>query len=70
MATSSIIENIRVNNPRALEEYVEAMEESGINYSARTEYEKTGVITDKEETKDFMTKALAKKGILLCLESV
>ena len=26
MATSSIIENIRVNNPHLLEEYVEAME--------------------------------------------
>ena len=26
VATSSIIENIRVNNPKALEEYVDAME--------------------------------------------
>lgn len=28
MATSIIIENIRVNNPRVLEEYVAAMEEA------------------------------------------
>ena len=65
MATSSIIENIRVNNPRALEEYAAAMEEAATAFHARTEAEKTGVVTDKEETKEFMRKALARKGIML-----
>lgn len=65
MATSSIIENIRVNNPRALEEYAEAMESSANNFHPRGDLEKSGVITDKEETEEFMRKALAKKGIKL-----
>lgn len=65
MATSSIIENIRVNNPRVLEEWIIAMEESANNYKPRSDDERSGVITDKEETKAFMTKALAKKGIIL-----
>ena len=65
MATSSIIENIRVNNPKALEEYAAAMEDAAATFHKRTDAEKTGVITDKEETKAFMRKALAKKGIEL-----
>ena len=65
MATSSIIENIRVNNPRALEEYAAAMEESASDFHKRTDSERTGVVTDKEETKAFMQKALEKKGIKL-----
>ena len=64
-ATSSIIENIRVNNPRALEEYAAAMEESAKNFHKRTEAEYTGLVTDKAETKAFMQKALEKKGIKL-----
>lgn len=63
MATSSIIENIRVNNPRALEEYATAMEAAGKSHHARTEAEKTGVVTDKNETREFMKKALARKGL-------
>ena len=65
MATSSIIENIRVNNPRVLEEYVDAMDRFAQNPHPRTEAEKTGVITDRSITDDFMRKALAKKGITL-----
>ena len=65
MATSSIIENIRVNNPRALEEYVAAMEESASNFHPREESEKSELVTDKEETRAFMRKALARKGIEL-----
>jgi hypothetical protein len=63
MATSSIIENIRVNNPKVLEEYVDAMEERAKNRHQRTEDEKSGVVTDRERTKVFMAKVLAKKGI-------
>lgn len=58
MATSSIIENIRVNNPRAMEEYVAAMETSAKNIRHRTESEKSGLVTDREETKAFIRKAL------------
>ncbi len=61
MATSSIIENIRVNNPKVLEEYVEAMENSTKNYKPRTEDQKSGVVTDPERIKAFMEKALARK---------
>ena len=63
MATSSIIENIRVNNPKVLEEYVDAMEERAKTPHQRTEDEKSGVVTDRERTKAFMAKVLAKKGI-------
>ena len=63
MATSSIIENIRVNNPKVLEEYVDAMEARGKSHRPRTENEKSGVVTDSERTKKFMAKVLAKKGI-------
>ena len=65
MATSSIIENIRVNNPQFLEDYAEFIEESEKNYYPSTEDDHSGVITDLDETIDFMRKALAKKGITL-----
>ncbi len=63
MATSSIIENIRIDNPKALEAYVEAME-----YRVKkTEVKHTcsGVVSDPQKVKVFMDKALAKKGIAL-----
>ena len=63
MATSSIIENIRVNNPKVLEQYVDAMERNMENTHHRTEDEKSGVVTDKERIKKFMAKVLAKKGL-------
>ena len=63
MAVSSIIENIRVNNPKVLEAYADAMEEHAKNRHQRTEDEKSGVVTDRERTKRFMAKVLAKKGI-------
>lgn len=47
MATSSIIENIRVNNPRALEEYAKALEELEIlPVRPRTEAELSGIVND------------------------
>ena len=64
MATSSIIENIRVNNPKVLEEYVDAMEDHATNHHPRTDDEKSGVVTDLERIKKFMAKVLAKKGIM------
>ncbi|MBO6133449.1 MAG: hypothetical protein J6P05_03850 [Lachnospiraceae bacterium] len=62
MATSSIIENIRVNNPKVLEEYVDAMERIGKDVHPRTDDEKTGVIDDKVRIRAFMTKVLAREG--------
>lgn len=64
MATSSIIENIRVNNPKVLEEYVDAMEDHATNHHPRTDDEKSGVVTDPERIKKFMAKVLAKKGLM------
>jgi len=64
VATSSIIENIRVNNPKVLEEYVDAMEDHATNHHPRTDDEKSGVVTDPERIKKFMAKVLAKKGIM------
>ena len=64
MATSSIIENIRVNNPKVLEEYVDAMENRSKNAYPRAEDEKSGVVTDGERTKAFMAKVLTMKGII------
>ena len=63
MATSSIIENIRVNNPKVLEEYVEAMENSAKNYKPRTEDQKSGVVTDPERTKALVEKIMSSKGM-------
>jgi len=64
MATSSIIENIRVKNPRALEEYVKALEElEKAPFRPRTESERSGVIDDKERIRQFVEKNLEKNGI-------
>lgn len=64
MATSSIIENITVNNPRALEEYIDAMETLAREpVKPRTDAERSGVCDDKEETLAFMRKALARLGL-------
>lgn len=60
MATSSIIENIFVNNPKALEEYIDAMEEHANSNAPRTEDERSGVVTDPERIKNFMVKVRAR----------
>lgn len=66
MATSSIIENIRVNNPKALEEYVEFMEASAKEpVIPRTDEQRSGVISDSSVIRKFATGALDKKGIKL-----
>ena len=66
MATSSIIENIRVNNPRVLEEWVNAMEaEAKEPGKTRTEEDHSSVLTDEVEIKEFMQKALSRHGIQL-----
>lgn len=62
MATSSILENIRVNNPNAIEQFVESMENSKKTYHKRTDDEKSAVITDPEQIQNFVKKCLQKKG--------
>lgn len=60
MATSSILENIRVNNPKVLEEYVAAMEkaaDSPIKKQERIARE----ITDPSELKAIMLRGLERK---------
>ncbi len=66
MATSSIIEDIRVNNPMVLVEYVKAMENHAKEeLKPRTEEEKSGLCQDRDKMREFMKKALAKKGVKL-----
>ena len=66
MATSSIIENIRVNNPQVLEEYVAAMEVFAKNpIEPRTDDQRSGAVTDPKRIRRFAEKALEKKGMKL-----
>ena len=59
MATSSLLEHIRVNNPKAVEEFVAAMEASAkAPIKPRTDDERSGVVTDPERIRSFVTKAL------------
>ena len=61
MATSTILENIRVNNPKVIEEFVEFMENS-VNEQT-SENERSSVCDDPDKIRDFMDKALKSKGI-------
>lgn len=63
MATSSILENIRVNNPKAVEEFVAAMEASAAEaLKPRTEEQCSGVCTDRDRMRSFMDKAQRNRG--------
>ena len=65
MATSSIIENIRVNTPQVLEDYVMFLEGSGqAPEKQRTEL-RSSVTTDSKQIRSFVEKALARKGVTL-----
>ena len=58
MATSSIIERIRVDNPEALEEYLAAMERQEREVHPQTEEERSSVVSDPTRIRTFMEKAL------------
>ena len=59
MATSSMLEHIRVNNPKAVEEFVGAMEASAKEpLKPRTENQRSGVVSDPERLRSFMKRAL------------
>ena len=62
MATSSITENIQIDNPKTIEAFLEAMEISEKANPAETP--KSNVVTDPEITKAFMKKALKTKKII------
>ena len=61
MANSSITENIRIDNPKAIEAFLQAMEESEKTYPAETEVPKSNVVTDPDVMSDFMEKALKRR---------
>lgn len=62
MATSSIIENIRVNNPKVLEEYADFLEASfNEPLKPRTEEQKSAAVTDPERIRKFVEKFLDRK---------
>ena len=63
MPTSSIIEDIRVNNPKAIEAFVKAMESSAENYHIRKDSERSTLVTDPERIRRFMQKCLEKSGV-------
>ncbi|MBQ6480190.1 MAG: hypothetical protein IJI45_03640 [Anaerolineaceae bacterium] len=66
MATSSIIDNIRVNNPQVLVDYVDFLEAQAKEpVEKRNDKERSVVVTDKEETAALMKKILARHGIQL-----
>lgn len=49
MATSSLLEHIRVNNPKAVEEFVTAMETSAKEpFRPHTGDQRSGVVSDPE----------------------
>ena len=49
MATSSIIENIRVNNPKVIEEFLKAMETSEKEVHIPTAAERSHVVSDPDK---------------------
>lgn len=65
MATSSIIENIRVNNPQVLEDYVIFLEGSGQAPEKRRTKLRSSVTTDSKKIRSIVEKALARKGVKL-----
>lgn len=62
MATSSILENITVNNPRVIEEFLDAMEKSVNNSQTRRAHSETNFITDPKQIKEIMAKGIRNRG--------
>ena len=62
MATSSILENIRVNNPKAVEEFVAAMEASAQKSIQEVEVKRSAVVTDPERLRNVVMKGLKNRG--------
>ena len=62
MATSSIVEKIRVNNPKVIEEYVAAMEASANTPIVRKEQKAAKKVSDPAELKKVMLRGIEKWG--------
>ena len=62
MATSSIIENIRINNPKAVEAFVSAMEKKACDQQATERGSVSALVVDSERMNSFVKKGLANKG--------
>lgn len=58
MATSSILENIRVNNPKVIEEFVAAMEASAQKPIRSSEIKRSRVVSDPEILRSVVMKGL------------
>ena len=62
MATSSIMEKIRVNNPKVIEEYVAAMEASANTSISCRGQNMTKKVSDPAELKKIMLRGIEKWG--------
>ena len=62
MATSSIVDKIRVNNPTVIEDYVAAMEVSANSPVAQKDKRTAETISDSEELKKIMLRGIEKWG--------
>ena len=62
MATSSILENIRVNNPKAVEEFVLAMEDSAKSPLTSAMERTSSVVSDPVRLKAIVAKGLSNRG--------
>lgn len=62
MATSSILENIRVNNPKAVEEFVLAMEDSTKSSLTSAMERTSSVVSDPARLKAIVAKGLNNRG--------
>ncbi len=64
MATSSLLEHIRVNDPKAVEEPVASMEASAkAPIPLRTDEDRSGIISDPERMRGFVSKALRNRSV-------
>mgnify|MGYP006916330138 CR=1 FL=1 len=61
MATSSILENIRVNNPKVVEEFIVAMEDFEKN-PLEFDEKKSTLVTDSVRLRAIVEKGLKKRG--------
>lgn len=61
MATSSILDHITINNPKVIEDYVNAMEES-VNRTGSYETSDIKFETDSNVLKELMLKGIEKWG--------
>ena len=58
MATSSILDNIEVNNPRVIEEFLDAMEKSANSPRHRRAHSETAFLKDPDQIRDIMAKGI------------